>query len=533
MTTSTQPNILLIMSDQLRPDRLGFGGNEIVKTPNLDALAARSRNFTRAYCNSPSCGPSRNSLLTGRMPSANGSWTNALSLQWDANTFVRVLRQNGYRAGLIGKSHHQDCIDRRPSKDGSNKLDMTKLGLIRRPPQGDGRAMLGAYTEAGQTWDQYEQHWLHKEGKVEMPDDYYGYDTVEVTLNHDDRPSGHHYYWIKERGGDPDRYGGEANAVETFPLWSQVWKSNCPLEYYATTFIVERSLAFIDDAVGEGRPFFLTASFPDPHHPFGVPDPYYSMYDRDTIPIPKTFFNQHEDGLSHMKRIADERGKDALGPFTFSASLEQYREATAVEYGAITLLDEGIGRILDHLEAKGIADNTIIIFCADHADLGGDHGFLLKFTAHFQGVLRIPMLIATPNIVPGDSDSLVCLLDLARTILDLASCQPYIGMQGGTLRPILDDATAEVRDSVLVEEAYQADFLDASKELSLRTLITENARLTIYHGLEEGELYDLVADPLETNNLFDRPEAEQLKISMLTKLVQEMIEHRDLSRYPM
>lgn len=520
------------MSDQLRPDRTGFGGNPIVKTPNLDALAARSRNFNRAYCSSPSCGPSRNSIMTGRMPSANGSWTNALSLDWEANTFVRVLRQNGYRTGLIGKSHIQDCIDRRPSKDGSNMLDVTKLGLVRNPPKGEGRAKLGSYVEAGQDWDRYERHWLHKQGKVEMPDDYYGFDTVELALNHDDRPAGHHYYWIKEQGGDPDSFGGLAKAVEAFEPWSQVWKSSCPLEYYTTTFIAERSIAFIDEAVAEERPFFLTASFPDPHHPFGVPEPYYSMYNRADIPFPETFFNQHEGGLPHLERLASKRGSDVRGPFTFSASPKQYREATAVEYGSITLLDEGIGRIVDHLVERGVADNTVIIFCADHGDLGGEHGFMLKFAAHYQGVLRVPLLIAGPDIVPGDSDSLASLLDLGRTFLELAHCQPYIGMQGASLTPILADATAEIRDSVLIEEEYQADFVGAGKDLALRTLVTDTARLTVYHGLEQGELFDLAHDSLETNNLFDKPEGQTLKIEMMTKLLQEMIGHRDLSRYP-
>ena len=532
MSQQSQPNFLFIMSDQLRPDRTGFGGNRVVKTPNLDALAARGRNFTRAYCNSPSCGPSRNSIMTGRMPSANGSWTNALSLKLTANTFVRVLRDNGYRTGLIGKSHLQDCIDRRPSQDGSNMLDVSKLGLIRNPPQGEGRADMGPHVAAGQAWDKYERHWLHKEGKVTMPEDYYGFDTVELTLNHDDRPSGHHYYWIKEQGGDPDSIGGLANAVATFEPWSQVWKSNCPLEYYSTTFITERSLAFIDEAVDEDRPFFLTASFPDPHHPFGVPEPYYSMYDRADVSLPETFFDQHEDGLPHLARLASKRGNDVRGPFTFSISAEQYREATAVEYGAVTLLDENLGRMFDHLAERGVIDNTIIVFCADHGDFGGEHGLMLKFAAHYQGVLHIPLLIAGPEIMPGDTDSLACLLDLGRTILDLANCQPYIGMQGASLRPILDDISAEIRDSVLIEEEYQADFIGHGKDLSLRTLVTDRARLTIYHGLAQGELYDLENDPLETNNLFDKPEGQLLKMEMMTQLVQEMIGHRDLSRYP-
>ncbi|MEM7332992.1 MAG: sulfatase-like hydrolase/transferase [Chloroflexota bacterium] len=528
----TQPNILLIMADQLRLDRTGFGGNPIVKTPNLDALAARGQVFTRAYCNSPSCGPSRNSLMTGRMPSANGSWTNALSLDWDSNTFVRVLRQNGYRTGLIGKSHLQDCIDRRPSQSGKNKLDLTKLGLIRRPPQGEGRAKAGPYVEAGQEWDKYERHWFHKEGKVTMPEDYYGFDTVELTLNHDDIPAGHHYHWIKEKGGDPEQIGGSDNALETFEPWGQVWKSNTPLEYYTTTFISERSMAFMDEAVAEKQPFFLTASYPDPHHPFGVPEPYYSLYNRDEIPIPETFQNQHEDGMPHLAKLASERGKNAMGPFTFSASLDQYREATAVEYGSITLLDEGIGRLMSHLETLGIADNTLIIFCADHGDLGGDHGLMLKFAAHYQGVLNIPLVIAGPNVSQGQTDSLASLLDVGQTILDVANCQPYIGMQGRSLVPILEDHQATVRDSVLIEESYQADFLNAGKDLCLRTLVTEDARLTMFHGLEDGELYDLGADPLETNNLYNKPEGQTLQNKMMAKLIQEMMAHRDLSRYP-
>ena len=470
--------------------------------------------------------------MTGRMPSANGSWTNALSLKPESNTFVRVLRQDGYRTGLIGKSHIQDCIDRRPSTDGSNKLDLSKLGLIRRPPQGEGRADMGPHIEAGQDWDKYERHWLHQQGKVEMPEDYYGFDTVELTLNHDDRPAGHHYYWIKEQGGDPDSLGGTEHALETFEPWGQVWKSNCPLEYYTTNYICERSMAFIDDAVAQERPFFLTASFPDPHHPFGVPEPYYSMYDRDSIPLPETFYNDHADGMPHMQKMVRERGKNSMGPFTFSPSEEQYREATALEYGTITLLDEGIGRLVAHLESLGVADNTVIVFCADHADLGGDHGLILKFAAHYLGVLNIPMIVAGPGIASGKTESMACLLDLGRTFLEMADCQPYIGMQGESLVPILQDSTAEVRQSVLVEEAYQADFLNVGVDLSLRTLVTPEARLTIYGGMEQGELYDLVNDPLETVNLYDRPEGATLKANMLAQLIQQVMAHVDLSRYP-
>ena len=527
-----KPNFLFIMSDQLRPDRTGFGGNPIVKTPNLDQLAARSRQFNRAYCNSPSCGPSRCSLTSGRMPSTIGSWTNALSLDPESNTFVRVLRKGGYKTGLIGKSHLQDCIDRRPSKDGSNMLDLSKLGLVRRPPEGEGRAVERSWQQ-DPDWDKWERHWLHKEGKVEMPKDYYGYDHVELTLNHDDRPGGHHYWWVKEQGEDPEAFGGPDNALETFEPWAQVWKSNCPLEYYTTNFITERSTAFIEDAVANDEPFFLTASFPDPHHPFGVPEPYYSMYDREQIPIPETFYEEHTDGMPQFKRMVAERGANKRGPFSFSPSLEQYQEATAIEYGSITHLDEGIGRLMAKLEELGVAGNTVIIFCADHGELGGDHGLILKFAAHYQATVQIPLLISAPGFTPGGTESLACLLDIGRTVLDLAGERPYIGMQGHSLRPVLQDGSAAVRNSVLVEEAYQADFIGLGTDHYMQSIVTAEHRLTVYFGSEMGELYDLVNDPLEINNLFDDPAAAELKTKLMGQLIQEMIAHRDLSRYPL
>ncbi len=528
---SKKPNFLFIMSDQLRLDRTGFGGNKIVQTPNLDQLAARSVQFNRAYCNSPSCGPSRASLTAGRMPSATGSWTNAISLDPESNTFVRVLRNSGYKTGLFGKSHLQDCIDRRPSKDGSNMLDLSKLGLVRRPPQGEGRAVERRWQQETD-WDKWERHWLHKEGKVEMPEDYYGYDQVELTLNHDDRPGGHHYWWVKEQGGDPDTIGGLANTIDPFKPWDQVWKSNCPLEYYTTTYITDRATDMMSKAVENDEPFFITASFPDPHHPFGVPEPYYSMYDREAIPIPETFYNEHEDGMPQFKKMVSERGANKRGPFSFSPSLEQFKEATAAEYGSITLLDEGIGQLLAKLDELGIADNTVVIFCADHGELGGDHGLILKFASHHQGVIQVPFLIAAPGFDPSQTDSLACLLDIGQTVLDLAGEQPYIGMQGHSLRPVLQDGSAHVRDSVLVEEAYQADFIGLGKDHYMQSIVTDQHRLTIYFGSEMGELYDLENDPLETNNLFDDPQAAELKTQLMSKLIQEMIAHRDLSRYP-
>ncbi|MBW2282822.1 MAG: sulfatase-like hydrolase/transferase, partial [Deltaproteobacteria bacterium] len=107
-----RPNVLLIVTDQQRADHVGFGGNDRLRTPNLDALAARGSVFDRCYVANPICMPNRSTMLTGRVPSAHGVIFNDRSLAWTANTFPRVLRGAGYETALIGKSHIQHGVSR-------------------------------------------------------------------------------------------------------------------------------------------------------------------------------------------------------------------------------------------------------------------------------------------------------------------------------------------------------------------------------------------------------------------------------------
>ena len=105
--TAARPNVLFIICDQLRADHLGFAGNPIVRTPNIDRIAAGATLFDRAYVNNPVCMPNRSTIMTGLMPSAHGVIFNDRSLAPNHNTFVAQLRRAGWRTGLIGKSHLQ------------------------------------------------------------------------------------------------------------------------------------------------------------------------------------------------------------------------------------------------------------------------------------------------------------------------------------------------------------------------------------------------------------------------------------------
>ena len=110
--TERAPNVLFLITDQQRADHVGFMGNDVVRTPALDGLADRSTVFESAWVSNPVCMPNRCTIMTGRMPTAHGVIFNDRSLDWNANTFVRLLRAAGYRTGLLGKSHLQHGMSR-------------------------------------------------------------------------------------------------------------------------------------------------------------------------------------------------------------------------------------------------------------------------------------------------------------------------------------------------------------------------------------------------------------------------------------
>ncbi len=517
-----QPNFLFIITDQLRADHVGFGGNEIVQTPNLDRLAQQGVQFEQAFVPNPICGPCRRSVLTGRMSSVHGGWDNGTALDWDANTFVRVLRQHGYQTAHIGKSHIQEMFGGPPPDIGPDMLPM-----YHHP--GEGNAINPNWEEG---WDQWEVGHRHSKEWVEIPEDFYGFDHVDLVCGHQDLPSGHYIHWVREQGVDDKKIGGPRNALQRYEGWNQVYQSSVPEELYHTSYVTQRSIEFLEKAQEDERPFFLFASYPDPHHPFTSPGRYYDMYDPDSIPVPDTFYDSHEDSMPHIKEMIAHRGKDHHGPFPFSIDEEQLRHATAVEYGSISMIDEGIGEILATLKRLGLDENTVVVFTSDHAEMFGDHGLMLKHALHYQGVIRVPLIIKAPGTSSGKCESMASLLDLGQTILDLALCPEYKGMQGHSLRPILEDPTASVRDRVYIEEGMPVDVTGQGSAYCLRTLVTEDARLTIYDGFEHGELFDLKNDPNEMNNLFAKPEGQQLRTEMMEKLVYTMMAYTNHGKPP-
>ena len=117
-----QPNFILIITDQHRADHIGCYGNQVVRTPNIDGLAAAGTRFDRFYVATPICMPNRATLMTGRMPSLHGARQNGIPLSLTATTFVDIMRAAGYDTALIGKCHLQS-ISANPPTIGMPEVD--------------------------------------------------------------------------------------------------------------------------------------------------------------------------------------------------------------------------------------------------------------------------------------------------------------------------------------------------------------------------------------------------------------------------
>ena len=511
------PNFLLIVTDQHRADHTGFGGNEILQTPHLDALAARSMRFDRAIVANPICMPNRASIATGRVPSAHGTRYNGIPLDWNANTFMRKLREQGYHNAWFGKCHLQNM--------GHNPEAATRF--FGQGPQQDARR-----PRHPEGWDRYEDDARHRREHVEVPGDFYGLDEVDLVVQHADLASGHYYQWLLEQGVEPEKLQGPANALPHEALWNQVWRTAVPEDLYPSHYVTQQTVSFLERQRDAKRPFLAVCSYPDPHHPFTPPGRYFDLYDPNDIPLPSSFHDPHVDSMQHYRRMKKYQGKQAAQMAPWAPTAEQFREMAACEYGMISMIDDGIGRILASLEANGHADDTVVLFTSDHGDMFGDHGVMLKAAMHYEGCIRVPLLIATPGREPGACTSLVSSLDLAQTILELADSEQYLGMQGTSLVPLLDEPGKRVRDHVLVEEDEMFDMVGSGQPLRMRTLVTDEARISIYRGETEGELFDLERDPDELHNLWKQGEASALRAEMTEKLARSLMHYDDDSPRP-
>lgn len=528
---SDRPNFLFIITDQHRADYLGCAGHPVLRTPQIDSIATRGRRFDRFYVANPICMPNRATLMTGRMPSLHGVRSNGIPLSLQANTFVALLRAHGWRTALLGKSHLQcftgiaPIVTRPPARPG-HRPPPPGFAEATRPIPGDGPYDV-----------EIPQRWRDDPGWA-VPLPFYGFDRVDLATNHGDEVGGHYWHWLKAKGGDPDKLVGPDNALPHDAVCPQAWRTAVPEELYPTAYVAERTIDFLEDHArnGGGAPFFAFASFPDPHHPFTPPGRYWDMYRADDMTLPASFApsNATPPHVAWLQARRDDGTRVVQGQDGIAISEREAREAMALTCGMIAMIDDAVGRILATLDRLGQRDNTVVVFTADHGDFLGDHQLLLKGPIHYQGLIRVPCLWAdTPDRArPGTTAALAGTLDLAATILDRAGLEPYNGIQG---RSLLAAAAGEDDgpEAVMVEEDGQRTVFGLPGPARLRSVVTRDWRMTLYHGLPWGELYSLRDDPAEMVNRWDDPAAAAVKAEMLERLARLQMATVDRSPLPM
>jgi arylsulfatase A-like enzyme len=525
---NARPNFLFIMTDQHRADHLGCYGNPLVRTTNIDGLAGRGTRFDRFYTATPICMPNRATLMTGRMPSLHGSRHNGIPLSLNATTFVDIMRAAGYDTALIGKCHLQSISESVPT-----------IGLPEQHP--DKLAPPEHLREADRTWpasgryDQELRSTWHGHPDFELALPYYGFSHVELAVGHGDQVTGHYERWLSARQANADSLRGRKNQLPgnhyTAP---QAWRTRIPEELYPSSYVAERTIAYLEQHAGKaGQPFFLQCSFPDPHHPFTPPGKYWNMYDPVDISLPPSFNAGEHLVPPHLQQLYIEReqaGANRDGQRAFAITEAEARQAIALTYGMITMIDDAVGRILQCLSSAGLANNTIVIFNADHGDFMGDHQLLLKGALHYQGLVRVPFIWSDPEAQStGLVNSGLCgTIDLARTILDRAGLEGYNGMQGVSLLQAIEGGETG-HDAMAIEEHQRRGYMGFKNNFRARSLITEDHRLTLYEGVEWGELYDLRSDPAEMHNLWDDPGAAHTQHRLTERLARKLMELTDTS----
>ncbi|MFN2431226.1 MAG: sulfatase [Gemmatimonadota bacterium] len=423
-----KPNVLIFMTDDQRQDAMGAYGNAILRTPNMDRIAAEGVRFTEAFVTNALCAPSRASLLTGLYSHAHGVTTNAggpafynqPGLPEDLPTFVHLLHRAGYHTVLVGKWH------------------------LRSPPAG---------------FDEW----------VVFPGQGAYQDPVMIA------------------GGTRLQMRGHADDV-----------------------VGDQTLAALEQ-LPEDRPFCLLCQFKSPHRAW-IPAPRFAHAFEDVeIPLPRTFEDRLAGRPEALRRaemaLADmpdfhERGVSADLP-------REERKRANLEhlvrnyYRVLLSVDDNVGRVLEALDAAGLAQNTVVVYTSDNGFFLGEHGLFDK-RLMYEPSIRVPLLVRFPaRLRPRvDSTHMTLNVDVAPTLLELAGVPPPERMQGRSLVPLLEGASPSWRDAFLYEYfEYPAEHC-VRKNRGVRT-----ARWKLIHFWEqpeEWELYDLLQDPDETENLAGR-----------------------------
>jgi len=458
--TQQKPNILFIAIDDLRPE-LGCYGDEYIKSPNIDKFAKDGFLFTRHYVNIPTCGASRQCLLTGQLPISkaylgNDITAKTLSVQPEKDvpeTFIHQLKRNGYYTVGIGKiTHHPD-------------------------------GYVYGYLEP-------------KSDKLELP---YSWD--EMLLDDKKWGSGHNAFFGYADGSNRNTLEKMVNPYECADVDDTAYVDGL------TANLAIKKLGELKD---KGKPLFLGVGFFKPHLPFTAPKKYWDLYDEDEIPLApfraipanSSKASLHGSGEFNQYKLGEEKAS-----LDKNVSDEYARKVRHAYFACVSFVDAQVGKVLDELEKQGLAENTIVVLWGDHGWHLGDQMVWGKHTI-FERALKSAFIMRVPGITNGKKiDKIVSTTDIYPTLMELCGTQGDYKLDGESLTRLMKKPD----DKTWRNTAYSY----YRNGISVRT---ENYRMMKYFRKQqpEIELYNHTTDPNETKNVAaENPEIVKELLSVL------------------
>ena len=482
-------NVLFVMCDQLRWDHLGCAGHPFLRTPHIDALAARGVRFDQAYVQSGICGPSRMSYYTGRYVASHGATHNRVPLSVGEVTLGWHLSTSGRTLALAGKTHVL------PDAHGMARLQL------------DGQHDLAA---------------LLKEGWFTLVDRHDG---------HHAEPDGAYAHWLRRQGYDsPDPWTDFVIAVEgPDGAPRSGWKMrNARLparvreEHSETAYTTDQAIDFM--ARQGDQPWVLHLSYVKPHWPYVAPAPYHAMFGPEQC-LPVSRHTAERGPGAHPLLLAWQE-EEVSRSFQDDACIGTVRPAYQ---GLIAQLDHHLGRVWAAMERLGRWQDTLVIFCSDHGDYLGDHWLGEKELFH-DCVQRVPFLVYDPSpaadATRGTVETrFVEAIDAVPTILDALALDPAEHLvEGRSLLGLTRGTATGWRDAVFSELDWT--FRGARRRLGHPTgqhqawMVRDAAwKYVHWSSGHRPQLFDLRADPEEFHDLGADPAQEGVRQAMREKLL--------------
>ncbi|OGV62019.1 MAG: hypothetical protein A2498_01660 [Lentisphaerae bacterium RIFOXYC12_FULL_60_16] len=438
-----QPNVLFILSDQHNAKVLGHKGHPDVKTPCLDQMAAEGVRFDNAVTQNAICTPSRVSFLSGQYCHNHGYYGLSGPNPGGLPNLLGHFRCAGYRTSAMGKIH---CPEYWIEDQADVFHETCGCSIGGRSPD---------YTA-----------FLRERGKEHLED--------HVSLT-EFGPKG-----LQSMEGRPSPL--------TFDESQEGW-------------VVNRTIAFIQDCVAAGKPFFSHVSLPRPHQCTSPSQEFWDLYEGMDLTLPPNADYPMEGKAPHLRQAAANWKKGhwaLLEPKTFEAArLRKLRGYL----GAVSQVDHAVGRLLDHLRTTGLADNTIVVYSSDHGDYATEHGIMEKAPGiSADAITRIPSIWWAPGrFKPGHiAPELVEAVDVSSTLCSLAGLDPMITSDGKDLSPLLQGNSSAMHRIAVTEFAWSKSV----RKGKYRLVYFPPAMFKADYPEGFGELYDLEVDPWEMRNLY-------------------------------